>query len=300
MRVKLILLLLICAMADLAFGQKKAFKPTHYEHSLLWQISGKGLKQPSYLFGTYHLASKSLVDSLPIIRQRFESCTMVAGEIVMDSTALQKLAGVMIMTDNSLDKMFAPAQYKLIADRVKAVTGMDMSLLNQIRPAALQMMLVQSNAAKTATANMSEQLDTYFQVQEKKRNGKVVGLETIDDQIGHLFNKDIEVEKKRLIRYVSKPDTNKATLTKMYQLYLKQDLNGLYKLMMEDDNDGEYTQQEKDGLFKDRNMKWMTELPGLMSERPTFIVVGAAHLLGPDGLIDQLRSKGYTVTAVMK
>jgi uncharacterized protein YbaP (TraB family) len=52
-------------------------------------------------------------------------------------------------------------------------------------------------------------------------------------------------------------------------------------------------------LLLNRNRNWMPQLQRILSESDTqMIVVGAAHLVGPDGLVAQLRARGYTVTPV--
>jgi uncharacterized protein YbaP (TraB family) len=48
-------------------------------------------------------------------------------------------------------------------------------------------------------------------------------------------------------------------------------------------------------LLVDRNRRWMPAIEACASTRRCFIVVGAAHLVGPDGLIALLRQQGYTV-----
>ena len=47
-------LILSCS---LSFSQKSKIQPKNYP-SLLWEITGKGLNKPSYLFGTMHVSSK--------------------------------------------------------------------------------------------------------------------------------------------------------------------------------------------------------------------------------------------------
>ena len=50
-------------------------------------------------------------------------------------------------------------------------------------------------------------------------------------------------------------------------------------------------------LLVDRNKAWLPKLEVLFARpRPAFVVVGAAHLVGTDGLIAMLRAKGYTIT----
>ncbi len=49
-------------------------------------------------------------------------------------------------------------------------------------------------------------------------------------------------------------------------------------------------------LLSDRNRAWLPRLkPWLDGDRPQLIVVGAAHLVGPDGLVAQLSARGYRV-----
>ncbi|MGZ5222325.1 MAG: TraB/GumN family protein, partial [Chitinophagaceae bacterium] len=55
---------------------------------------------------------------------------------------------------------------------------------------------------------------------------------------------------------------------------------------------------EEDYLVKERNLRWMKVLPGLLQKESQFIAVGALHLAGHFGLVEQLKQSGYTVTPV--
>jgi uncharacterized protein YbaP (TraB family) len=49
-------------------------------------------------------------------------------------------------------------------------------------------------------------------------------------------------------------------------------------------------------MLVDRNKNWMPKIDQLLSRNGhSLVVVGAAHLVGPDGLLAMLRAKGYTV-----
>ena len=49
-------------------------------------------------------------------------------------------------------------------------------------------------------------------------------------------------------------------------------------------------------LLLERNQAWLPKLEALFARKGrSFVVVGAAHLVGPDGLLTMLKSKGYTV-----
>ena len=49
-------------------------------------------------------------------------------------------------------------------------------------------------------------------------------------------------------------------------------------------------------LLVERNNNWMPKIEALFARRGrALVVVGAAHLVGPDGLLAKLRAKGYTI-----
>ena len=265
-------------------------------NSLLWQISGNGLKAPSYLFGTYHLAGKNLVDSLTEIKSRFNTCKTVVGELIMDSTMVTKLVPYMMAPDSTtLDKVFSHDEYQQVAKCIKDMLHVDVKVFNQFKPSAVATML--SALASPNTTNASNPaIDMYFQQEGKRRNEKVIGLETVEQQAEILLGSPMDIQKKQLLAIVKKKDTMKKSALEMYQMYLHQDLDGLKKLLEKDDDDS--MPDQKDKLLKDRNLNWITQLPAIMQQQPTFIAVGAGHLVGDYGLIKQLRLKGYKVTAV--
>jgi uncharacterized protein YbaP (TraB family) len=49
-------------------------------------------------------------------------------------------------------------------------------------------------------------------------------------------------------------------------------------------------------MVTDRNRRWFPELiRTLEGDRPAFVVVGALHMVGEDGLIAMFRKRGYAV-----
>jgi uncharacterized protein YbaP (TraB family) len=289
---KLILLLLA-----LALGLNTTQAQTNSNKSLLWEVSGNGLTAPSYLFGSYHFASKSLVDSLSGIKKYFGACKAVVGEVVLDSTAIQTLAGNMVFKDTTtLKKLYTSEEYKFIGDYVKLVTKIDLDNLNVFKPAAVQTMLLAFTMPKTFTET-NQPIDIYFQQEGKRVGDKVLGFETIDEQSELIFGEPIAEQKKNLLESIRKKDEAKIEGEKLYALYLQQDLDGLDKLV----NDAfakKNTPELSDKMLKNRNLRWIVKIPAIIKEQQTFIVVGAAHLVGQYGLIKQLRLKGYTVKAV--
>ena len=48
---------------------------------LLYKISGKDIKKPSYIVGTFHVAPASFVDSIPGLRAAMDEAEQVCGEL---------------------------------------------------------------------------------------------------------------------------------------------------------------------------------------------------------------------------
>ena len=42
----------------------------------------------------------------------------------------------------------------------------------------------------------------------------------------------------------------------------------------------------------------MEKIPALLSAKPTLIAVGAGHLIGEKGLVQELRARGYKLRAL--
>ena len=54
-------------------------------------------------------------------------------------------------------------------------------------------------------------------------------------------------------------------------------------------------------LNLDRNRAWMGKLDAMLARgrgEDVLVVVGALHLLGPDGVVEQLRARGHRVTRI--
>jgi len=139
------------------------------------------------------------------------------------------------------------------------------------------------------------QLDTYFQEEAKKEGKKVIGLETIDVQIKAMFGQLTMQRQVELLNATFKEkDGLRHLISVMNNAYISQNMSELQQLMY----GSGYKPEELKVLLDDRNNHWMEQLPKLMKEQPVFVAVGALHLFGDKGLINQLKAQGYTVTPV--
>jgi len=284
--IKYLLIALLSISISSNAQQKKS------ENSLLWEISGNGLRKPSYLFGTYHYAGKDFIDTMKVLNTKLNQADMIVGELIIDSTLTSRLVPFMIMMDNSLDKLLSPTEYQKVADYLKKVSGQDLKQFNVMKPVMVQLTILKFTAPKSSITPTNPALDQYIQDYGKANQKIVIGLETAEDQAVVLFGSSLKRQKELLLKSLGDEKKNKKESQKLYEDYIAQDLTSLEKTFTKL---ADYTQEEFDAIIKNRNAKWIAQLPDLMHNGSLFIAVGAGHLVGQDGLIEQLKAKGYEV-----
>jgi len=88
-------------------------------------------------------------------------------------------------------------------------------------------------------------------------------------------------------------DTEQASMSKLIEAWRTGDAPAVEKIVLKD------LQQEPQlyqRLLVERNKNWMPKLETLFTRRTrALVVVGAAHLVGPDGLLAMLKAKGFSV-----
>ena len=269
---------------------------------LLWKVSGNGLDKPSYLFGTYHLASLGIKDSIAALPQVQQDVQQVYGEIIMadmmkPETLMQMQQQMMLPADTTLKSLFSPAEFETVAQAVQEYLKVDIALLDRMKPAALfQQLTVMFYLKHTPGYNPQEQLDASFQQDATKVGKKVGGLETVQSQVDILFNKPLRRQAEDLYCFLSDPAKAERQAKEVIAAYAAQDLDAVLRLLEEKEGTKcDPTPEEMAQLLYDRNHNWVGQMPDIMQAAPTLFVVGAGHLPGEQGLIKLLQGKGYTV-----
>ena len=263
------------------------------QHSLFYEVSGNGLKKPSYLFGTFHLYTSSFVDSQKNMLRKFKATKAVAGEIVADSLNFSPQLLQAMQSDTPLFDLMSKEAYVELDAWMEELTGSDLSLFNNLSPMAVNAMLLQFVYAKNFPSPKNEQpMDVYLQTEARKRKMKVYGLESVQTQVAALFDKPLKRQAEQLEEFVLEKDSAVHHLRMLQHLYRNADYDKLVAMMY----DAKYTEQEIKTMIHDRNAAWLALLPAMMHAEPTFVAVGAMHLAGETGLVEGLRKQGYTVT----
>ena len=268
---------------------------------LLWKVSGNGLKHASYLFGTHHLIPLQFLDSVPGLYKAFNACDVVVGEMVMSNVdATAKIQQASIMPDHkTMKELLSEANYKIVDTELKSVLKLGLKDLSIMNP-SLILTLYEMELYKKRIGLMDEkQSDSYFQLVAEEKGKKVVGLETIEQQIEVLFeNGSLKRQSDVLVETIQHKDSILNEMDHLNKLYKAGKLEELVTMSKGKGNVTDMTVEEYAKLVDNRNANWMAKLPDLLKESPCFVAVGALHLAGKNGLIKQLEKEGYKVKAV--
>ena len=270
---------------------------------LLWKISGHGLKQNSYLFGTHHLIPIQFLDSIPGIYPAFNNAQMVVSEIVLsDPDIAAGISQAAMLPDTLTMEDLLPADDYEYADKeLMKVMQMSLKNLNKMHPSLIQTFFELELYKTRAHFDENTKSDSYFQLDANQKGIPVKGLETVKKQIELLFPKyDLKGKAQELINTIKNKETLYADYEEINKLYRAGDIEGLNIVNKKWNKKWGISAEENAEMLDIRNKEWVTQLPELMKLNSCFIAVGALHLPGENGLIQLLRRAGYKVVAVRK
>lgn len=287
------------AEIDLA-GLKHPVKP------MLWKVEGKGLEQPSYLFGTIHLADKRLTTLHPVALKAFDQAECVYTEVDLSIASQMKMVGLFMRKDkNTLQQLVGDDLYAAVNDELKVINpALNAKPFDQFKVWAIGVMLpVMKDQLSGALP-----LDVQLWNRAAKAGKKTGALESMDEQVGkldqltieeqiHLLDVTIKFLKKarqqgidpykELVDAYLRGDTGaiEEIYNKDSYLGIKMDpkmLKKFYRLMLD----------ERNVSIKDSILKAFAE----NANQSSFFAAGAAHYIGDTSVIKLLEDAGYKIT----
>lgn len=260
---------------------------------LLWKITGNGLNQASYLYGTIHLLPKEKLVISDSIQQALNACSVLALEVDtrFDFKEMVALAQKMRLPDQkTLADYMSPDEFERVKQYCLETVKLKKRKFNQLiqlKPMFLTTFILQKQLGKT------DGFEKRLSKLAKKNKMSQMGLETLQAQMEMLDKFPLEEQVSSLLENLG---TELEQYNKMLDYYLAADLESLMHLVNEENSINQELAYE---LLEKRNKNWVYIIPQLISENPYFIAVGAAHLPGDNGVIQLLRNLGYEVNPVL-
>lgn len=282
---RLVVLTAVALLATAQAAQAKTFA---------WKATGKG--GTIYLMGSIHVMSESFYPLNPALEAAFRDSDLLVEEVdlaeMLDPMVqMSMLTRGMLSSNQSLDKVLSPATMAL----VKKATG-DLGdaggPLMRFKPWMLAITLQGMELLK-AGFDPALGLDQHFYDQAKRGGKTVQGLETVEFQISRFDGMTPEQQDRMLAETLKELQTETATVGKLGDAWKSGDVPAIERIALADLQSDPLMYQR---LLVERNKNWMPKIETLFARRGrALVVVGAAHLVGPDGLLAMLKAKGYTV-----
>jgi len=262
--------------------------------SSVWLATKNG--NTVYLGGTIHMLRADDYPLPPEFETAYAEADSLYFEIDIDQmndpvAQLGMLQRLMYTDGRTLQTVLNNEAYSTLTDYV-AKFGMPMLMLQNMKPGMLMSTL---ELLEFQTRGFTpDGVDMHFH-QRAKADGKTIeAFETVDEQIGFIENIGEGEESEYVLlslRDLEKIDDDIESMVSIWRNGEADDLVELFVEDMEETIPGVYQT-----LLLDRNNKWMPTIEAMFNDSDTeFILVGVAHLVGEDGLVQHLRNRGYQV-----
>jgi hypothetical protein len=257
---------------------------------LLYRISGNGLTKDSYIFGTIHTMPKEDFEMPKKVMDALKSCEKIALEIDMNMTMSEKIElakMTMLPNGETLKKYMTDSSYNKLKSYCMDSLAWKETKFDQyahMKPFFFSSLVLQEKIGKQKSFEME------FQKLAKKNDKPLMGLETVMYQMETIDRISIKDQ----IQFMD-DFSNMSEFDVMFDLYLKEDISGLYTLISSETD----MLPEFNHWFLDvRNANWIPVIEKEIRQQTTFIAVGAGHLGGTNGVLELLKKQGYSVTGI--
>lgn len=284
-----------CILVILAIFSLQA--NAQFEKTLLWEVSGNGLKKKSYVYGTFHVSDKISYHLSDAFYKHLLEADIVSNESNPETWS-ELFDLYMNQKPYQRPNFYSVFDLKPIKRQDLMPLFMNYNFFNQM-----------SSGVEGRQADYSEStvLDMFIYQTAKKYNKKTIGLEdakksfvamrkaeTLKTNLLDLEeeeNTEESDEKKALLNKILK---GKSLYTSLKDFYREKDivmLDSLSKL-------SEKPEKHKIMIIN-RNYDMVKSIDSLMHQGSLFSAVGAAHLAGKEGVLQLLKNKGYKVAPVI-
>ena len=270
--------------------------------SLLWEISGNGLKKKSYLYGTMHVSNKIAFHLGDTFFMALDNSEMVC---------LESNPG------NWIKEMYTSDNYSILSQHTalqiynsksfyENLTSFDAPKKKDLKNALKQKHPLE-NGFLYRGSNLNEEyeektyLDLFIYQYARKKNIDVLNLEDFNETnrlqaLSMLPDKEKDIVKRNKKSYYSKWNKYMSVREAMEDAYRNGKLNiidSITKMTSKSDTYLHY-------FLHERNKIMVKGIDTLAQEKSLFIGVGAAHLPGEKGVINLLKKKGYILRPIIR
>jgi len=264
------------------------------DKSFLWQVQSD--KSRVYILGSVHFLKKENYPLKESIETAFANTQKLVLEIDLKSADAATVQRVTLekginLDGSSLQQNVSPDTYSLAEKRAKEL-GIDIRALGALKPWLVALTMTSLQLQKLGFDHNAG-VDRYLAARAMKSGKTVAALETVAFQIGLMDQLSQRDQESMLRQSLAEMDRLEKSLDRIIRSWITGDVAALEALLLSGMRDYPAVHQK---IIVDRNRRWLPQIEKIIEHGdPTLVVVGAAHLVGKDGVIELLKSRGYRV-----
>jgi hypothetical protein len=263
------------------------------DNTLLWEISGNGLKQPSYLFGTFHMMCKDDIHFSESLQSALKYSNEVYFEMDLDDPAntLGALLFMNMKDGKTLKDLYTEEEFNRLEKFFSDSLRISLKTFQKMKPSMLEAFLYPK---MMPCKNMSGVEQELLKIVSKDKK-EVKGFETIAFQASVFDSIPYATQAKSLLSSIDSINKYSLYFDTMIHVYQSQQIDKIEAMF----NKPEFGLQDGMEILLDkRNISWVNQLKTILPKQNIFMAVGAGHLVGKMGLIALLRKEGYTMRPI--
>ena len=243
-----------------------------------------------YILGSLHIARSDLYPLDPVIEQAFEESEYVVFEIPMDLLSQLRamnnmVAAAMLPEGESLSDHLTPRLNARLAEYLER-NGLKEEVFERLRPWFVAMSI-------TIRMSQKEGYDARFGIERhflKKIGGReMLALETAEEQLALLSGFSVEQELIFLQKTLIDAENAVNEMDTIARLWKQGDPDALDRYMRKSFGNSKEMRQLYKVMLTDRNRRMTDKIEGfLRSKGAYFVVVGAGHPVGKEGIVELL------------
>ena len=264
---------------------------------LLWKVSDAN--NSLYLLGSFHMLKTSdypLAKSTDLAFDNAEQLYFELSPEEMNNPALgQKMAQAAMRTDGKTLQQSLSAETWKKFEASAAKNNLPAANFQSFEPWFVALILSVTEMQKVGL-NPALGLDKHFMERAAKAGKPAKGLETGDSQIAIFDGMGVKQQEQFLQDALDESADMKKKIDELHSSWRNADDKALFNIMAKEMN------QKYPELYQtinlDRNKAWLPKLEAMLKDNDkddVMVVVGSLHLIGDDGVIKMLKTKGYKV-----
>jgi uncharacterized protein YbaP (TraB family) len=257
--------------------------------SLIWSFQQEGSDKISYLIGTMHVRDARAFKYQNLFFQKILSCEAFATEFNLDEAAQNFSQSALMLPEGiRLKSLFTEKWYERVTELFQQKVGSDLLSYDALRPILLVNILTEAILLKDAPQSLDETLWIFA----KQNSKKMLGIETMQEQMDILNKMDVDDQVKQVKDITRNFARFRKTLLRMTALYEEADIQALYETAKRS------VKGNRKLLLYDRNERMATEIMAIHVQQSICAAVGAGHLAGKKGILRFLKLKGFNIQPI--